>query len=520
MTTVTLALLLSMISCQPDRALSPQDNSPLTLTVHPAERYQTIHGFGASDAWSIQFVGKQWPVDKRNAIADLLFSTETDADGNPEGIGLSIWRFNIGAGSARQGAESGIGDPWRRSESFLTADSTYDWTRQRGQQWFLRAAAERGVEQFIGFANSPPVLLTRNGYAYGDGSDRANIAPEHYDEFADYLVAVAAYLEGEGVPFDYISPVNEPQWDWSRGNGQEGSPWQNSEIAALMAELDRAIRESDRQARIEIPETARIDFIYGGDLPGRSRQAGFFFGEESGVTGLATLERNVAAHSYFTTWPVEEMIRQREQVWRALQATDPQLEYVMSEYCILANNEEISGGGRDLGIDPALYVARVIHFDLTAAHASSWQWWLAVSPYDFKDGLVYIDRDTQDGSYYDSKLLWGLGNYSRFIRPGSVRVGLARSDEGAPETYARNGVMASAYVDADGSSERLVLVAVNNSYDERDIRVAVEGNTDPALTFTPYITSGEDDLARHPAVGAGETVRLPARSIVTLTGSL
>ena len=36
----------------------------------------------------------------------------------------------------------------------------------------------------------------------------------------------------------------------------------------------------------------------------------------------------------------------------------------------------------------ALYMARVIHYDLTLAHASSWQWWLAISPYDYKDGLV------------------------------------------------------------------------------------------------------------------------------------
>ncbi len=33
-------------------------------------------------------------------------------------------------------------------------------------------------------------------------------------------------------------------------------------------------------------------------------------------------------------------------------------------------------------------MARVIHYDLTVGGASSWQWWLAVSPYDYKDGLV------------------------------------------------------------------------------------------------------------------------------------
>jgi hypothetical protein len=27
----------------------------------------------------------------------------------------------------------------------------------------------------------------------------------------------------EGIEFDYISPFNEPQWDWENGN-QEGTP--------------------------------------------------------------------------------------------------------------------------------------------------------------------------------------------------------------------------------------------------------------------------------------------------------
>src|SRR5690606_35084975 len=83
-----------------------------------SEEFQTIEHFGASDAWSAQFVGK-WPDSKRNAIAELLFSKEVDPQGNPKGVGLSLWRFNIGAGSAQQGEDSGIKDEWRRAESFM-----------------------------------------------------------------------------------------------------------------------------------------------------------------------------------------------------------------------------------------------------------------------------------------------------------------------------------------------------------------------------------------------------------------
>jgi hypothetical protein len=47
-----------------------------------------------------------------------------------------------------------------------------------------------------------------------------------------------------------------------------------------------------------------------------------------------------------------------------------------------------------------------MHYDLTVANSSTWYWWLAVSPYDYKDGLVYIDKNKTNGNLTDSKLLW------------------------------------------------------------------------------------------------------------------
>ena len=77
-----------------------------------------MHNFAASDAWACQFVGS-WPDEKKNVIADWLFSTDTLANGTPKGIGLTMWRDNIGAGSANQGSASGINDEWRRAASFM-----------------------------------------------------------------------------------------------------------------------------------------------------------------------------------------------------------------------------------------------------------------------------------------------------------------------------------------------------------------------------------------------------------------
>lgn len=496
-----------------------QDNDPVLFTIQIDQKRQTIHNFGASDAWSTQFVGKYWPLEKREKIADLLFSQEFDSQGNPKGIGLSLWRFNIGAGSAMQGEESGIATAWRRAESFLTADSTYNWQKQQGQQWFMKAAHDRGVRQFTGFVNSPPVLLTKNGKAHGDGSGDANISPDKYEYFADYLTKIAAYFRDSGVPLTYISPVNEPQWNWASGNGQEGSPYRNTEIAGVVKALDKKIIEYGLDTKIEIPETAQIDFLYSRNSDGRGNQAEFFFGRESTVRELPSLARKMAGHSYFTTYPVDRMIEQRQKLWESIQDTDRGLEYWMTEFCVLGNVDGVlQGNGRDLGIDPALYVARVMHYDLTIANASAWQWWLGVSPYDYKDGLVYIDNDFYDGEVYDSKILWAIGNYSRFIRPGSVRIEVSRSDNLSP-IDAANEILVSSFMHPE--DRRVTLIAINYSEKDREIKIGTTGMAAGTVTeWKRYVTSSQYNLEKKPSVLPDELITIPARSVVSMTSSV
>lgn len=107
---------------------------------------QTVEHFGASDAWSMKYIGL-WPEKQQSQVADWLFSTENDDNGKPKGIGLSIWRFNLGAGSEEQGDKAQI-QPGTRTECFLNADGTYDWSKQKGQLRFLNLAKERGVPYF------------------------------------------------------------------------------------------------------------------------------------------------------------------------------------------------------------------------------------------------------------------------------------------------------------------------------------------------------------------------------------
>ena len=154
------------------------DVTRTVVNINASSTFQTIDNFGASDAWSMDPIGKEWSESNKEKIADLLFSQD-------KGIGLSSWRFNIGAGSSDTD-ESIITIPWRRSESFKKDEnSAYDWSKQAGQQWFLRAANDRGVKDLIGFVNSPPVWMTKNGHAQPDATvGSTNLKSGYEDKFA------------------------------------------------------------------------------------------------------------------------------------------------------------------------------------------------------------------------------------------------------------------------------------------------------------------------------------------------
>jgi O-glycosyl hydrolase len=501
-------------SCSRNDSSAPvvTEETPV-VTIHVTERKQTIRNFGGSDAWACQYIG-QWPDDKRNQVADWLFSTEDDANGQPKGIGLSLWRFNIGAGSA---AQDNISDEWRRAEGFLKSDMTYDWSKQAGQQWFLQAAKQRGTAQFVGFVNSPPVQLTRNGKAFSSDGEHANISPSHYVDYTVFLAAVVKHFQEQGIVLNYLSPFNEPQWDWT-GNNQEGSPYTNEEVYTITKKLDSVITAQSLSTKIQLAEAAKMNYLYElADRPTRGNQIEDFFLQSSPryVGNFPNVDRVISAHSYFTSAPMETMVQVRKAVSEKTKQASVPLEFWQSEYCILGDQEEIPGGGKDTGMTTALYVARLIHHDLTVANASAWHWWTSLSAYDYKDGLVYVEKNKANGVIEDSKLLWAFGNYSRFIRPGAVRVGISSADTDINNT---KGLMISSYLQEDIG--RLVTVAINYSNTDASVKIALDSNA--VTSFKPYITSGKngEDLKPLPVVSSDDVIVIPKKSVVTFVGTL
>jgi len=476
-----------------------QTSNQVVIEFNPSKTYQIIDNFGASDAWSCQFVGN-WPDEKKNAIADLLFSTDTLSDGSPKGIGLSLWRYNIGAGSANQ-ANSGIRDEWHRAASFIN-DSNEASTRINAQNWFLLAAKKRGVKQFLGFFNSPPVYLTANRKAFAS-KGITNINTENYKDFASYAVeAIKKTKQSTGILFNYISPVNEPQWDWS-DDKQEGSPYSNVEISKLVKVFNNELIRNKLSTKIIVPEAADIKYLLSNsDKPAKDNQVHTFFNPTSSqyIGSLSSVEKTIAYHSYFSTSPFANATAIRSKVHQSISAIKG-LKLWQTEYCVLGENAgEINGNGRDLGMNAALYAAKVIYEDLVYANSSAWQWWLAVSPYNYKDGLIYADKNKTDGSYYPSKILWALGNYSFFVRPGMKRI---------ETSITATDLFVSAFKDG----KKNVIVIINTSDQQKTISFKKQ-NTSAISNFIAYVTDNSNDLKK--SFVTKNEFTLPAKSVVSV----
>lgn len=162
-----------------------------------------------------------------------------------------------------------------------------------------------------------------------------------------------------------------------------------------------------------------------------------------------------------------------------------------SEWCEMKN-------GIDMGMDAALVLAKTIHEDMTILSVSSWEHWLAVSKYDYRDGLVYVR--TESKKYGVPKRLWSFGNYSKFIKPGYKRI----------ETEVKDSdVLVSAYVSP--KKDETVIVAINSS---KEIKT-VPFNNIKGKKIEIYETSEKSNLSLVEEASSLENYEFPAESVTT-----
>ena len=451
--------VVGLTACKTD--FSEGDNYVLFAD---ATRGQTMKGFGASSAWWSQIVGQG---ANKEEVAELLYGNS--------GMALNIYRYNIGGGSLdivdksvegtyatwwdNKAALSNANYYWeldRLTESFLLGENysgsshadllafvsnkdNYDFSKDAGAQEMLKACYALGnIDEVVLFVNSPHYLMTANHMCRSsDGADNVdNLLEENYDVFAKYLMIITKHFVDEGYPVKYISPINEPNWDWNDWK-QEGCHYEPTSMAkclnTIYTELKIFNEQNGTDIRVDGYESGNWRWKGASNNPSYNQQ----FIEAIQAQDVYSTMEFLSYHSYSNQYEKGE----REDFMK--KAEKYNIKIGISEYCQMLAGVQLDN------FYNAQLLALVISYDLTYLKSNEWTWWIGVSneqTYNYEDGLIYTNwwSDFDDefyANYYamqhtgekDSVRLspryWTMKHYSNFVDAGDVHLELSFENE-------------------------------------------------------------------------------------------
>lgn len=463
-------------------ACSGGQTGPATLTVDLSDRHQTMEGFGASSAWWSQEIGGWTDIGQsgkevREEIMDLLYSEE--------GLGMNIYRYNLGAGTGTGEKPGVFTDSWRSAQSFIDDNGNIDYSLDANAVWCMNRAVALGADKVFFFSNSAPDTMTITGMPHSEEQRKkvTNLAPENYQAFADYALDAVEHFRAQGIPVIAISPINEPQWTWQ--GGQEGCHYEPDEMVALYKVFYQEMLSRGMTDDVE------LDMFESGQFGGSKFKKWFKALAEDETLGPVL--HTLSGHSYNSSFT------DKEKTAKWLKKNYPDLKIRCTEWTEMTS-------GRDLGMDSAVIMADMICNDLKILDAISWTYWLAVSQYDWRDGLLYVDpSEPKPQTYTLTKRYYGYGNFTRFVKEGAVRVGTQMD---------RDKELNSIAFEQDG---KLTMILVNSSAEnERQVSFNIAGGD--YHTMTTWLTDDEHDLEQtaQTAYSAQSAVTLPPQSVMTV----
>jgi len=377
--------------------------------------------------------------------ADLFFSTSS-------GVGLSLLRTEIPVGD----------------DSCTSVNATC-----AGDIGNMALATARGAHIWS-TAWSPPASMKSNGStACSPGNGTLNTAS--YGAYATYLSNYIASVRAQGFTLQGISIQNEPDYcptyDGALMSAAQFDTFIKGYLGPTLAEAGQ------NSVQVIMPETSRW-----GDLPSYTTTT-------LQDTSAAPYVGIVASHDYddFDC------------------AGDPSgCAYATAQNMgkHLWETEISESSSCDASITDALSWAEEMHNWLTIANANAWNYWWLIDYNNSGDneGLICSDGTVR-------KALYAIGNWSKFVRPGWVRI----------EAMANPAT--DVYVDAfkDPSTNSFAIVAINANSSATEVNFSLSGF--PSVTsVTPAVTSASDNLVDQARIGvSGGTFSysLPATSVVT-----
>ncbi|GAP90053.2 putative glycoside hydrolase family 30 protein [Rosellinia necatrix] len=407
--------------------LAPRQAS--TITVDLTKTYQTMDGFGCSFAFQrANLITNMADKTKQRYLLDLLFNTTS-------GAGLSI----------------NPGGP--------KATPQYSWDGKDSGQLFVSQEAYNtyGVRQIYGDAWSAPGYMKTNNNENNGGTlcgvPGTNCQSGDWRQaYADYLVQYVKYYGEAGVPVTRIGFLNEPEF--SPGYGMNSNGAQAADfIKVLHATLTAANLSS--QVGIGCCESE-----------GWGNQVNMLNAIRS--AGAEPLLATVTSHTY--TGGSGSPMNTRVPVW-------------LSEQCDLNGAWTTAWYGFG-GAGDGYTWANNIHAAVTATQVSGYLYWEGVqwpSP-NTNEKMVRVDQQSPYNIEV-SKRLWAFANWSRFVRPGAVRVSSAGG----------SGVKTAAFRNVDGS---VAVVVISTTASAAPVSIKLSGAPAAApARATAWVTDASHDCA-------------------------
>jgi len=509
-TSAALAALVPLILLACGTQSKSGSPTKRVLTIDYNTSLQEIDGFGGSNAWT------RLPRDSQAAqeIVDLLYSRS-------KGVGFTILRNRIPFKERLEG-------DYKTSDNdgFVVrkADNTYDFTtnadgtktfKLNWKAWDLESTkqfieyihdlGEDGPEELVVMSSpwTPPNnRVTRwkeDVVGVNSRMDGAidwtmpdvwgRLKRDKYEDYADLLADYVKNFEANiGHPLSILSIQNEPGWKVK----YESAYWNGTDLRDFLVLIEqrfpkKGLSFGDGGIGIMMPEFENFGINYNSMIkPSIDEPA-----SERIISHIALHQYNGAyeppPQSGARAFP--DIIATGKRFWQT----------------------EVSGSGPNLpvgiGIENALYYARMIHFDLTLTQMNGFLfWWLWTHNSDDKAGSLIIVDGGDD--VIPTKRLYAMGQYSRFIRPGWRRIEC--------NTYPAAMVYASAY--RNPNSKEIAVVIINDRVNEAAVPIELSGATfDRIEAWRTSEEEGLKPLGRQRMSG-NTTVKLPPKSITTFYG--
>jgi glucuronoarabinoxylan endo-1,4-beta-xylanase len=446
-----------------------------TATVTWTTTHQTMDGFGGAD---VNYANSDCNTtyNTGNCFFDSLTTTQANMFFSPtSGIGLSIVRTN-NAGCPGTGACT------------VSSSIMYDIP-------LLQSAVGLGAQ--VELTTAPPANLKYSGNfkTTSTGASDGCIDTSNMAAYASHIVSWIQTLQANGVPVFDIIPFNE-------SNNTSGQCYMTAALydTFIKSYLGPAMATASLSTKIMITDDDNVTSKYFETCLGDSACAqyvsiasfhGYGTGSQDGMgTGYCCATAPpTPANIDGTTW----------HIWQS----------------------EVNGGftydssvglwNWDPSIADALVWARSIHDYMTITNASGWEYWNIADPSaglvagGLNSGLTLGDLTTT------SKRMYVIGQWSKFVRPGWVRIDATANPV--------SGVYLTAFKASDNSA--YAIVAVNQNSSSADLAFSLDGFPSVA-SVTPTVTSESVNLADQTDVsvsGAAFSYSLPAASVVTFHGT-